>query len=64
MREEMADIEATDPDDYVVVDADGAVKGEVDGKKSAAEESGRTATPTPRITCRRGRCAPPPWISP
>ena len=36
----MADIEATDPDDYVVVDADGAVKGEVDGKKSAAEESG------------------------
>ena len=36
----MADIEATDPDDYVVVDADGAVKEEVDGKKSAAEESG------------------------
>ena len=36
----MADIEATDPDDYVVADADGAVKEEVDGKKSAAEESG------------------------
>ena len=40
VREEMADIEATDADGYVVVEADGVVKAEADDKKSAAEASG------------------------